>query len=535
MRLLKCFSGLAALFALAISCHQVITPKPTVSFDSTMITIAEAGGIQEIAVKIKDASSVEVVAWSDNTYKTASDWLTAEFDFPKIKLTAESNTDGPQRSAMLRVTVSNDGGTAYATLRVVQDAGSDYNEDHGGGSGGEGGGGGQETEDPEFEFDTHALAFGAEGGSQEVSFSSNGMYLYIAFYEEDLETEATWMDYDDGSDDNSVTIVVSPNTGEERIGYFVVFATMEDWDENEDADYVYDMVQITQEGADIEIEEPDVPVSAGVWTKVTSQENLTSGWYLIACESKSVVLDGSLTSAKVVSQGNHKSASFSNGSVTVDAALAESAFWYSASSGSFLSGGDYYIGYLSTDGKNNGMEAGSSPYIHTVTITSDGADISNSKSKHLRYNASWGGFRFYQESTYKNQTAVQLYQMPLLPPVPAFSVSTTVLTAGPKATQASFSIIADNEVSWKAQSSNADFTLSASSGSGSAAITVSFDANPGTSVRSTTITVSTENADVETKSYTITLTQGPASEGDIDDGTPGYNDNLIPRRKTRIL
>ena len=119
--------------------------------------------------------------------------------------------------------------------------------------------------------------------------------------------------------------------------------------------------------------------------------------------------------------------------------------------------------------------------------------------------------------------------------VPEFSVSTTVLTAGPKATNAAFRIEASDDVEWTASSSSADFTLSQESGTGSAGITVSFTANPSTSPRTATITVSTTNEEVETSSWTITITQSPASAGDIDDGTPGYNDHLIPRRKLKRI
>ncbi|MBQ7194666.1 MAG: BACON domain-containing protein, partial [Bacteroidales bacterium] len=115
--------------------------------------------------------------------------------------------------------------------------------------------------------------------------------------------------------------------------------------------------------------------------------------------------------------------------------------------------------------------------------------------------------------------------------VPSFSVSTTVLTAGPKATEAGFRIEASDEVEWTASSSSSDFTLSKTAGAGPADIKISFEANPSTESRSARVTVSTANESVETASWTVTITQGPASEGDIDDGTPGYDDHLIARRK----
>lgn len=119
--------------------------------------------------------------------------------------------------------------------------------------------------------------------------------------------------------------------------------------------------------------------------------------------------------------------------------------------------------------------------------------------------------------------------------VPFFFPSTTFLIVGPKAKDTRFSIDASDYLEWTVSSSNPDFVLSRVSGKGSANINISFTENSLTEPRSAIVTISTMDEDVETKSWTITIIQGPASDGDIEDGTPGYNDHLISRRKFKRI
>ena len=271
------------------------------------------------------------------------------------------------------------------------------------------------------------------------------------------------------------------------------------------------------------------------WMKVKSTSELVSGYYLIACESESVVFYGCLSADEIDSEGNCAEVTIKGDTIIDEEGLEECAFWYDASNGSLRAWDGYYINWTSSS--KNGLATSTSPAALAVTVSGGDADIKTSTNHHLRFNAAKNQlrFRFYKNDNYTAQKAVQLYKKPEVVTVPTFSVSTTVLSVGSKATEATFSIDASAEVAWTAVSSSADFALSAGSGTGSADIKISFTANPNTTARSATITVATENGDVETKSWTINITQGPASEGDIEDGTPGYDDHLIVRRKFKRI
>ena len=90
---------------------------------------------------------------------------------------------------------------------------------------------------------------------------------------------------------------------------------------------------------------------------------------------------------------------------------------------------------------------------------------------------------------------------------PVFGVASQSVNVGAGATSATVKVTGN--VAWTASSENA--TVSPASGTGAADITVSFAANTDTeNAKTYTVTVST-TADVATKSYTVTITQGPAA------------------------
>ena len=90
---------------------------------------------------------------------------------------------------------------------------------------------------------------------------------------------------------------------------------------------------------------------------------------------------------------------------------------------------------------------------------------------------------------------------------PVFGVASQSVNVGAGATSATVKVTGN--VAWTASSENA--TVSPASGTGAADITVSFAANTDTeNAKTYTVTVST-TADVATKSFTVTITQGPAA------------------------
>ena len=311
-----------------------------------------------------------------------------------------------------------------------------------------------------------------------------------------------------------------------------MYTSFEDLEENPLADYEYDVIEIHQAGSG----NSGTEIPEDAWAKVTKTSDLTSGYYLIVCGSKSVAFDGSLSADKIDSNGNGRSVTIKSNYIPYTSGIEKYAFWYDAANGSIRAQAGYYINWTSKN--DNGLATSNSAASLTVTISGGNADIKTSSNNYLRYNSSSDQkrFRFFKSSSYTRQEAVQLYKMPDVSLVPSFSVSTSVIAVGPKATEASFRIEASDEVEWTATSSDSTaFTLSKTAGTGSADIKIGFAANSSTEPRSAAITVATTNEAVETATWTIKITQGPASEGDINDGTPGYDDHLVARRKLKRI
>lgn len=502
MRLLRNFAVSAVFGLLALSCVKNTPSVPSVSFPVEEINFMAEGGKQTITILLVNASSVSVSIGADEQFSDKSDWLSASGKNSKLELSATPNTTGAERVAWLKAEVSTAGGNAEAVIPVRQAAGSAT--------------GGEIT----LKLGAGKLEFTAEGGSKDVSITTNATYWFVDWEGEDFFDLAEWVDFEDIGDD-AVRIVVEPNDGEARVAYFYVMASWEDLNENEDAEYVEEVIEIRQAAGEAPVDDDDES-----WKKVTSSSDLTSGWYLIAYESGSVIFDGSRKADQIDKANNTKSVKVKNGKIEAAEGLENSAFWYDESNGSLKAAAGYYIDWT---GSKNGLSTSESPAPLSVSISGGNADIVSSNSYSLRFNSKSDQmrFRFYKSG----QEAVQMYRQPASAAKPAFGVSTTVLQPGPKATSASFSVVASPSVEWTAALSNTtDFTLSKTSGTGPADVTVSFSANTTTEPRSTVITVSTTNEAVETASFEINLTQGPASEGDIDDGTPGYNDHLIKRR-----
>lgn len=530
MKLLRTLSCLAGAALLAFSCEPDKLTAPSVSFPDSGKNVygdgfPAAGGVLEIDISITGADSIRVEAWSDANRTTASDWLSASYSKPKIRLEAAENT-GDARSAFLLVTVSNSIGSAEAYLQIGQAAGN--------GGNGNGNGNGENDKEPELEIDVYEMVeVPAEGASFEVRTTTNCEYIWIDAYDDTMEWP-DWLDFDDGTTEDDILFIVSPNRGEERYAIVEIYATLVDWEAlgwaedvpSADA-YFFIYQEAGNGGGGGEGEDPEYPAGAGVYVKVLTKADLAAGWYLIVSESKSVAFDGSLAAGAVDTNPNFKTVSISDGRINVDAALAASAMWFNPADGSFRSSEGYYICY---DGDRNGMSASNTVKTNTVSISEGNAEIINESDKYLQSNRNDGRFRFYRNASEK---PVQLYKMPEAAAVPAFGVSTTVLTAGPKVTSVSFDVKASDSVNWTVSSSNPEFAVSPAAGSGPATVTVSFGANTEPQERGTVLTVATDNEEVETKSFSVTVTQSPASEGSIDDGTPGYNDHLNVRRKLK--
>lgn len=431
--------AIALVFA---SCVMTLELKPEVAIPVSDIVFFTEGGETVVDVSARNEKDLEIIAWTDSTFTEQCSWIIIQRNLPKVRITALPN-EGEERSAVLRALATSEAGSAMACVPIVQ-AGKTYGPDN--------------PDNPDtpgseitIELSTYELEFPAEGGSAKVSCTTNAPNWYVDWTEEDMETEAAWIDFDEeGCDENSVRILVSPNTGEARTGYFFILASWEDLFDNPDADYEWDVIEIRQAAGAPGPDDSGTEIPEDAWAKVTRSADLTSGYYLIVCESESVAFDASLSSDSIDSSNNGQSVSVKGNYIPHADGLEKYAFWYDSADGSIRAQDGYYINWTSSS--KNGLSTSDSAASLTVTISGGNADIKTSSNSYLRYNSDSGQqrFRFFKSSSYTNQEAVQLYKMPEVSMVPAFSVSTTVLTAGPKATEAGFRIEASDEVEWTA-------------------------------------------------------------------------------------
>ena len=148
--------------------------------------------------------------------------------------------------------------------------------------------------------------------------------------------------------------------------------------------------------------------TGGKYVLVTSNAQLTSGQYLIVCESASVAFNGALTSFDAVN--NNVAVTISGNSITATTSLKSAEFTYSSADGSFKGSSGKYFGFTKND---NGLTTSDTAMSNTVSVSSDGsASIGCSAGSYLRYNATSGQnrFRYYKSASYSNQQIISLYK-----------------------------------------------------------------------------------------------------------------------------
>ena len=150
-------------------------------------------------------------------------------------------------------------------------------------------------------------------------------------------------------------------------------------------------------------------VIEGDYVKVTSNDQLTSGIYLIVYEDGSLAFDGGLQTLDAV--GNSIEVEIADNVIPASAEVDAAAFTYDAIAGTLKSASGYYIGITSDA---NGLSASSTTaYTNTLSINEAGnADIVSSGGAYLRYNSASNQtrFRYYKSSSYTGQKAIQLYK-----------------------------------------------------------------------------------------------------------------------------
>ena len=144
------------------------------------------------------------------------------------------------------------------------------------------------------------------------------------------------------------------------------------------------------------------------FVKITSNDDLTDGEYLIVCESQSVAFNGGLATLDAVS--NTIAVSPSSSSITANAVTTAATFTWDGTEGSLLSKSGKYIGRKATSNGLNSATTFSADYANTISIDDSGnADIAGAGGLKLRYNKSSGQTRFrYFTSA---QESIQLYKL----------------------------------------------------------------------------------------------------------------------------
>ena len=163
---------------------------------------------------------------------------------------------------------------------------------------------------------------------------------------------------------------------------------------------------------------PIAPAVAGVgaFVKVTDNDDLTSGTYLIVYEGDethdAVAFDGSRTTLDASSNGIK--VNIIDDKIESCAATAAATFEIRPSSGTIYSKSGKYIG---NTGNSNALNASDNELTNTFDIpttsnTNNNVDIVSSGGAYLRYNYASNQlrFRYFKSSTYTDQQAIALYK-----------------------------------------------------------------------------------------------------------------------------
>lgn len=151
------------------------------------------------------------------------------------------------------------------------------------------------------------------------------------------------------------------------------------------------------------------------YVKVTSNDDLTSGQYLIVYEAGNVAFNGGLETLDAAS--NTISVTISDGVIESNATTDAAAFTIDVTAGTIQSASGYYIGQNSDA---NGLAASeSNDYSNTISYN-NAVSIRSSGGAFLRYNKASNQlrFRYYKSSSYTSQEAIQLYKKTSTTPSP---------------------------------------------------------------------------------------------------------------------
>lgn len=221
------------------------------------------------------------------------------------------------------------------------------------------------------------------------------------------------------------TVMVSVDVAD---GYELGALTVKDADNNEidltsigENYYSFEMpssdVTITS-NATLLPERPTVPVAGGQYVKVTSDDDLEDGYYLIVYEEGSLALNGGIANnLDVVS--NFVGVIIQDDIINATTETNNAAFFYNTTNKTLQGVGGLYIGQTSDA---NGLKSSSdTSYENTISIDNDGNAAIVSGGAYLRYNSAndQKRFRYFKSSSYTGQKAIQIYKYVAPAPVTA--------------------------------------------------------------------------------------------------------------------
>ncbi len=142
------------------------------------------------------------------------------------------------------------------------------------------------------------------------------------------------------------------------------------------------------------------------YVKVTSNDELVNGQYLIVYEEGSLAFNGGLSTLDAV--GNSIEVVIDNNKIESTETTDAASFTISIDDGTIQSASGYYIGQ--TSDANGLATSTTSAYTNSTSFNDKDVEIVSSKA-HLRYNsaANQTRFRYYKSSSYTGQMAIALY------------------------------------------------------------------------------------------------------------------------------
>ena len=163
------------------------------------------------------------------------------------------------------------------------------------------------------------------------------------------------------------------------------------------------------DGGDCECGEKEPAAKIKVFERVTE---ISEGTYLIVCENKKVIFNGSLATLDAVNNINSVEIDETSHRITYTEELEKQAFKITTyNKGYAIQSSNATNSYICRNEDKNGLDTSPTPVEMQIVINENGdADINTSgHTAHLRYNATKGQtrFRFFTSA----QTAIQLYKL----------------------------------------------------------------------------------------------------------------------------